>query len=204
MLEAAMVSSPDPRDAVIYAAGQRGVWVSGVPFTQRGSGPDNWVLLAGGPTAWEYSTNWCSLVRSDPTNQTMVCANAWWDQWHSGLWRGNLSQALAYLQSGGKGPSGWERVITDSTIYRWAETPDGVVQAIASNENPYPEVSSATGVWLSVDSGATWSLQNLGLRMRRVSALAFAPDGHRLIAGLNGGGFYVVDTAGAREGADAD
>jgi hypothetical protein len=123
-----------------------------------------------------------------------MCANAFWDQWHSGLWRGNLTQALAYLQSGGKGPTGWQRVLTDSTVYRWAESPDGSIQAIASNENPYPEVSPAWGVRVSIDGGATWSTQNVGLRLRRVSVLAFSPDGSRLIAGLNGGGFYVTTT----------
>jgi hypothetical protein len=86
----------------------------------------------------------------------------------------------------------------DTTAYRWADAPGsgGRVQAYASNENPYPEVSGATGVWISVDGGATWSQQNDGLRMRRVSALRFTPDGQRLIAGLNGGGFYVANVSG--------
>ena len=166
-------------------------WVSGPPFTPAGL--DSWVLLAGSPTAWQYSTNWCTLSPSDAT--LLVCANAFWDQWHSGLWHGNLTQAAAYLHTG-SGPTGWDRVYTDSTIYRWAEAPGsgGAVQAIASNENPYPEVSPAWGILLSVDGGRSWTTQNLGLRMRRVAALAFSPDGNSLIAGLNGGGFYAVNT----------
>ena len=56
-------------------------------------------------------------------------------------------------------------------------------------------MSAAAGVLVSVDGGATWSEQNAGLRMRRVSALAWTPDGAWLIAGLNGGGFYVAETS---------
>ena len=169
--------------------------MSGPPFTNPTSGSDGWALLAGSPTAWLYSTNWCSLSSSDATK--LVCVNAWWDQWHSGLWHGNLTAAAARLHSGA-GPTGWSRVWTDSTLYRWAEAPGtaGALQAVASNQNPYPEVSPAEGVLLSVDGGQTWSTQNLGLRMRRVSALAFTPDGGHLIAGLNGGGFYVAEVGG--------
>jgi len=143
-------------------------WANGAPFTAPGV--NSWVLLPGSPTAWLYSTNWCTAPASAP--DLLVCANAWWDQWHSGLWRGNLTQAAAHLHTG-QGPTGWNRVVTQSTIYRWAEAPgtNGSVQAIASNENPYPESSPTLGVFLSTDGGVTWGEQNLGLRMRRVSAL---------------------------------
>lgn len=169
--------------------------MSGPPFTSPTSGTDAWALLAESPTAWQYSTNWCALSPSDATR--IVCVNAWWDVWHSGLWYGNLTAAAAHLHTG-TGPTGWHVASTDTMLYRWAEAPGtgGAVQAVASNENPYPEVSSAEGVLLSVDGGQTWSLQNLGLRMRRVSALAFTPDGGQLIAGLNGGGFYISNVSG--------
>jgi hypothetical protein len=146
--------------------------------------------------AWEYSTNWCTQSANDPTS--VVCANPWWDQWHSGLWRLNTS-VLAHGSSGGASASSpWDWWNKDTNAYRWGDAPGtgGRVAAYATNENPYPEVSGASGVWVTVDGGNTWSQQNNGLRMRRVSALRFTPDGKRLIAGLNGGGFYVADVSG--------
>jgi hypothetical protein len=180
--------------------GYKGVWASGPGWTTPTGGGGAWVLLPGSPTAWEYSTTHCTGSPSDPTK--LVCAAAWWDQWHSGLWVANLTVCQQALANGGAGPSGWDFNAVNSTIYRWAEAPgsNGRVQAIASNLNPYPEVSYAFGVNISVDGGATWSTQNDGLRMRRVSALAFTPDGSRLIAGLNGGGFYAADVSALVEG----
>jgi hypothetical protein len=64
-------------------------------------------------------------------------------------------------------------------------------------------VSQAWGVNVSTDGGRSWSTQNDGLRMRRVSALAFSPDGSRLIAGLNGGGFYVTDVSALRSSTES-
>lgn len=185
-------ATQDPGQEVLFAPGYKGVWASGPGWT---SGLGQWVLLPGSPTAWTYSTTHCA---GSPSNGAkLVCAAAWWDQWHSGLWTANLTQAQQALASGGRGPSGWSVSSVDSTVYRWAEAPGsgGRVQAVASNLNPYPEVSYAWGVNVSIDGGRSWSTQNDGLRMRRVSALAFSPDGSRLIAGLNGGGFYAADVS---------
>jgi hypothetical protein len=193
----ASASAPDSSHTasqeVLFAPGFKGVWASGPGWS---SGLGQWVLLPGSPTAWTYSTTHCTGSPSDATK--LVCAAAWWDQWHSGLWVANLTTAQQALATG-SGPSGWSLASQDATIYRWAEAPGinstGSLQAIASNLNPYPEVSTAWGVNVSVDCGRTWSTQNDGLRMRRVSALAFSPDGTRLIAGLNGGGFYYADVS---------
>ena len=179
----------DPAGAELYAAGQRGVWATGPAWR---SGAD-WALIPGGPTAWQYSTSWCKIAPADAPEPRLVCANAWWDQWHSGLWRLNLTQAQQNVSG-----ASWSWAIHDSTVYRWTAAPGtaGRVQAYATNENPFPERCDATGVYLSTDSGQTWSREVAGLRMRRVAALEFSPDGKLLIAGLNGGGFYVADTSG--------
>lgn len=192
-IEAAPVpgGNGDPAAAVLFVAGNKGVWVTGPGWT---AGLHEWTLLPGGPTAWEYSTNWCVLAAG--AADKLVCANAWWDQWHSGLWVLNLTQARAHAATGA-GSNGWTWALQDNTIYRWSDTAasGGLVQAYASNLNPYPEATTATGVWLSIDGGASWSMQAEGLRMTRVAALRFSPDGTRLVAGLNGGGFYVADTS---------
>jgi hypothetical protein len=197
-LVALPTADADPAATTLFAPGDKGVWVTGPGWTTGAA--SNWTLLPGGPTAWTYSTSWCTLSRAQP--DALVCANAWWDTWHSFLWVLNMTQARANLAAGGSGPTGWRQAYQPpgaafSTLYRWSDTADGV-QAFASNENPYPEASPATGVWVSVDGGGSWSQQNAGLRMRRVSALAFTPDGARLIAGLNGGGFYVADAGPLR------
>ena len=194
----AVSATADPAQEVLFAPGYKGVWASGPGWS---AGLGQWVLLPGSPTAWQYSTTHCAGSPSDATK--LVCAASWWDQWHSGLWTANLTTAQRAVAAGGAGDSGWHVDIVDSTIYRWAEAPGsgGAVQAIASNLNPYPESSYAWGVNVTVDGGRTWTTQNDGLRMRRVSALAFTPDGSRLIAGLNGGGFYVADVAALRGGA---
>ncbi len=205
VLPATTSSSSDPSQEVLFVPGYKGVWATGPGWTSSSSPVNSqWVLLPGSPTAWTYSTTHCTMSPSDATK--LVCAASWWDQWHSGLWTANLTVAQQALANGGKGPSGWHVGSTDSTIYRWAEAPgsNGLVQAIASNLNPYPEVSYAWGVNVTVDGGKTWSTQNDGLRMRRVSALAFTPDGSRLIAGLNGGGFYVADVGALVAGREAN
>jgi hypothetical protein len=188
--DAPYTSSPNPTDAVIYAAGYKGVYVMGPSWNSNGI--NDWFLLKGGPQAWEYSTNDCKLAPLDAPEPRLVCANAWWDQWHSGLWKLNITHAQLNISNSA---SAWNWVIKDEYIYRWAAAngTKGLIQAYASNENPYPELCEASGVFLSIDSGNTWTRQVEGLRMRRVSALAFSPDGRYLIAGLNGGGFYVAD-----------
>lgn len=178
--------SPNPADVEIYAAGRLGVYALGPTW-------GTWVHIPAGPQAWQYSTNWCRLAPVDAPEPKLVCANAFWDKWHSGLWTLNTTAAKANVTG-----AQWDNPIKgDKSVYRWAGAPGtaGRVQAWASNENPFPEASDTTGVWLSTDSGSTWSAQLRGLRMRRVSALEFSPDGRLLVAGLNGGGFFAADTA---------
>jgi hypothetical protein len=188
----AAAASPDPADAELFAAGWRGVFALGPSWGSVGV--NAWTLLPGGPTAWQYSTSDCRLAPLDAPEPRLVCANAWWDQWHSGLWTLNTTQARANVSDAA---AAWSWPLKDDFAYRWAAAPGtgGRVQAYASNENPYPERCDAAGVFVSTDSGATWVREVEGLRMRRVSALDFSPDGTYLIAGLNGGGFYVADTS---------
>lgn len=62
--------------------------------------------------------------------------------------------------------------------------------AAVTDRNPGVEISPATGVWLSRDSGKTWHQENAGLPMLRGKCIAFSPDGTTLVVGLDGRGYF--------------
>jgi hypothetical protein len=100
-----------------------------------------------------------------------------------GLWRYD-----ARAQVG----SQWTRLLEDGTISGVAVDPTNPNRvAVTTNQNPYMEVSAATGVWISGDGGQSWSRQNNGLAMLRGFVLAFNPhDTTQLVWGSDGRGFW--------------
>ncbi len=65
--------------------------------------------------------------------------------------------------------------------------------AIATDDEPYHDVSRASGVWITEDGGKTWTQENQGLPCLRGSVLAFNPhDPEQLIFGTDGRGFFVT------------
>ncbi len=65
--------------------------------------------------------------------------------------------------------------------------------AIGTKQDPYVDVSGATGVWLSEDGGDSWTQHVDNLPMLRINSLTFSPDGSRLIAGTGGRGFFAAE-----------
>lgn len=100
-----------------------------------------------------------------------------------GLWRYRASQPLV---------SRWTRLFSDKQILNVAVDPNDPSRlAVTTNMDPYGEISLATGVWISADSGQTWSAQNGGLAMLRGHAIAFDPfDSKTLVFGSFGRGFW--------------
>jgi hypothetical protein len=173
----------DPAQATLYVSGQKGVW-------RYAPAAGSWQLIPGGPTAWQYSVNKIFISQAD--DSTIFATNGEWDQWHSALWKLNTSTDT------------WEQLLVDTLAYGWHDAPapalklehgggPGLVQAYAENINPYPEVCTAKGVFITIDGGKTWAPQNAGLPMLRVNVIRFSPDGTKLVAGLNGRGYFIAD-----------
>jgi hypothetical protein len=60
-----------------------------------------------------------------------------------------------------------------------------------TNDNPYHTTSLATGVWVSCDSGHTFSQYNPGLPLLRVLSVAFDPwIPGRVVIGTDGRGYW--------------
>ncbi|RMF62358.1 MAG: hypothetical protein D6742_20400 [Cyanobacteria bacterium J069] len=92
----------------------------------------------------------------------------------------------------------WTRVWGDRNVTSWIgdiaiHPTNSDVLAIITNDFPYHDQTFATGVWLSQDGGQTWQPQNQGLPMLRGDVIAFHPNGHSLVVGLGGAGFYTAN-----------
>lgn len=103
----------------------------------------------------------------------------------AGLWRYDPAAPAA---------SRWTRLSDEAFIADVAVDPtDPARIAFATNQNPFTEASSATGVWLSGDGGKTWAQANDGLAMTRGSVVAFNPaDPAQLVFGADGRGFWTT------------
>jgi hypothetical protein len=65
--------------------------------------------------------------------------------------------------------------------------------AITTRDDPYHDVSNATGVWVSDDAGKTWSQQNTGLPCLSGDVITFNPhDPAQIIFGSMGRGYFVA------------
>jgi hypothetical protein len=114
-------------------------------------------------------------VTIDPTNTTRLYAVG------GGLWR--------YWS----GNNTWRKMVSDTTIRCVAVNPSNGSQIVyGTGDNPYHDISFATGVWLSTNGGSTWSQQNNDLAELRCSCIAFNPCvSCQVIVGTEGRGFWV-------------
>ncbi|MBC8103738.1 MAG: hypothetical protein H7Z41_14280 [Cytophagales bacterium] len=88
----------------------------------------------------------------------------------------------------------WTRLLDDPFVANVAVDPANPSRlAVATNDDPYHDHSSASGVWLSADAGKTWRQANNGLAMTRGYAIAFDPwTPGRLVFGSFGRGYFVT------------
>ena len=64
---------------------------------------------------------------------------------------------------------------------------------LVTDDQPFHDVTRATGVYASLDCGLTWTAINDGLPVLRGSAIAFNPhDPSQLVLGTSGRGFFVA------------
>lgn len=159
--------SGDPSNAAkFYITSNQGLW-------QTTDGGASFTLVSGTPTSLDR-------VVLDPTNPSRLYVTSWRTGGStSGLWR---------LQGGT-----WTRLRNDPFIQNVAVDPTNANRLIATtNDHPYHDETSATGVWLSVDGGVTWRQENDGLGMTRGEAIAFDPRRPgRVLLGTYGRGFFT-------------
>jgi len=85
----------------------------------------------------------------------------------------------------------WSRLHNDKWIKDVAIDPrDDNRLLVTTNQNPYSDISLATGVWLSADAGKTWQQENAGLAMTRGTCVAIDPFSDTIIFGSFGRGFF--------------
>jgi photosystem II stability/assembly factor-like uncharacterized protein len=147
----------------VYVATNRGILssVAGAPFT----------LLAGSPT---------SLRRLVPGASGVV--------YGTGPVAGSGAQGGLWVYSDGVA----RRLTGSRFVSDVAIDPFNAARIVyVTNDNPYHDTSSATGVWVSTDAGQTFTPRNDGLAMTRVYSVAFDPAiPGRIVIGTNGRGFW--------------
>ncbi len=93
----------------------------------------------------------------------------------------------------------WTQLFDDEYAHGVAidpTNPDNL--AIVTTEPAFNDISSATGVHLSDDGGATWTIVNDGLPMERLRTAEFDPNNpDRLVVGTTGRGFYEISFSAA-------
>jgi photosystem II stability/assembly factor-like uncharacterized protein len=87
----------------------------------------------------------------------------------------------------------WSLVRADYAMAGVAVDPsNGDRIVISTDDDPYHDVSAASGVYLSEDGGVTWTQQNTGLAVLRGSVIAFVPwNPRQVIFGATGRGFWL-------------
>ena len=76
---------------------------------------------------------------------------------------------------------------------------------LSTDDDPYHDVTAATGIWMSEDGGATWTPQNEGLPVLRGPVIRFIPwDPSQVIFGTNGRGFWIGSIHTVADGKSAE
>ena len=90
--------------------------------------------------------------------------------------------------------STWTRLFEDFFSHGVAVDPENPNNlAVVTTEPQFNDISSATGVHLSNDGGATWTVATEGLPLNRLRTAEFDPaNPDRLVVGTTGRGFYEI------------
>ncbi len=159
-----MASDPK-KPSRFYVAGDRNIYMTddGQNFT-----------AIGGPHTHDVN------MTVDNRGRLLVSAT---NSERNGLWRYDATLPEA---------ARWTRLSDESTMGGVAVDPTNPNRVVFStNQNPFTEVSAATGVWFSSNGGQSWSQQNDGLGMLRGNVLAFDPfNPERIVFGTYGRGFF--------------
>lgn len=93
----------------------------------------------------------------------------------------------------------WTQLFEDEYAHGVAVDPTNANNiAIVTTEQPFNDISSATGVYLSNDGGSTWTVVTEGLPMLRLRTAEFDPaNPDRLVVGTTGRGFYEISFSAA-------
>lgn len=164
--EAAIWITGNPaKPGELFLSGNRGLYVSGADGQTFTS--------IGGP-----NPSTLGMISADSLGRLYVC------QWRAalgGVWRYD-----------GKG---WERLLDDRLAKAVDIDPtDPNRLAMVTNDDPFHDNTSATGVWLSSDAGKTWSQANDGLAMLRGRCIRINPTKpEQLVVGTWGGGYYTAE-----------
>ena len=121
-------------------------------------------------------------VFCDALGRILVCRGRIGDSGRRGLWRLD--------PRGGE----WVRLHGDPLACAVAADPfDPTRLVLVTADNPYHDLASGNGIYISDDDGRTWRAANEGLHIRRLTCVAFDPfDGERIVAGTSGGGFVTA------------
>jgi hypothetical protein len=88
----------------------------------------------------------------------------------------------------------WTKIFNDPYAVDIAVDPTNPNRiAVTTDDDPFHDVSRASGVYLTDDGGVTWRLLNTGLPMLRGSVIEFNPhDPRELVVGTSGRGFFLL------------
>lgn len=117
-------------------------------------------------------------INCDARGRVLACA---WRKGRAGVWRYDPADQR------------WTRLLDEHLAFECVADPrDPTRLALMTSDDPYHDRASGRGVWLSSDDGASWSAANEALPMLRGQAIAFSPDGERLVVGTFGRGFFTA------------
>ncbi len=162
---AAPISSSN---TTFFINGHRGIW-------KTKDGGTSFSLMPSSPTD-------TSRIIVDPTKSTRLYVTKYRVDSTDGLYRydGVWTQlpiptaATDFIQSVTVDPTNANRIV------------------ISTDDDPFHDVSSATGIWLSENFGKTWVQRNKGLAVLRGSIVKFIPwRPGQLIFGASGRGFWL-------------
>ena len=95
--------------------------------------------------------------------------------------------------------SAWTQLFDDFFSHGVAVDPENPNNlAVVTTEQPFNDISSATGVYLSSDGGGSWTAVTEGLPLNRLRTAEFDPaNPDRLVVGTTGRGFYEISFSAA-------
>ena len=184
-------------DGVLYRSSDGGGhWLAGQTGLKLGdiavSDAATRTVFVGGAAGIYWSTDdgaTLRLITGSPANPTKLTVDPtnprrlYFTNWRAedgGVWRFERST--------------FTQLRADSTLYDVAVDPTNPARLVAvTGDRPHHDVSQASGVWVSRDSGATWNLESTDLPVTRINTAMFDPAvSGRVVIGTLGRGFFAT------------